>query len=717
MPVHPLRLNGWIAGVSKNLFLTARTADTQLRVPVRYAFTRPIFRSITPNVRSIADTRSSDVKDAKQNNEPGLTLNTGGTAGGAASEPNAADALPPRSRAVHWFGWAFPIRGERAVARAGLMVAILLVTCLVAGSWWTLATNREVVAKAREKQLRSTADLLARSAEGLLTDGTQLSALRRMISESTARYDLRTCRVVFADGSVIADGDAGRITAKVAPEVWPPAAALDISDPTVDNLTETTVETTGGRSVVRAPIVVAGRGRATLELSSSDVATAWGDRDVQMGLGVVAAGGLFGLLLVYRSMRNQLSGLGAIRDALTGVQSEDAGSMLMSPSLGEMAEPWNMLVEDAMQWRRRQALSQAAERVGKGTGGDLGGAVDALMQGVAVIGPDLRIKYANGAIAIMLRAKREDMVGSDLSRFLNEPKALAPTIEVATGRSRHRVLVEYEVGKGSERTVLRVAVKPLKKDESAGAVLVLEDVTQQRLADESRNGFVAQATHELRTPLTNIRLYTETLVDDDGADPSVRTRCLNVISTESRRLERIVADMLSVSEIEAGSLKLRPGDVRLDAFFEEVQADFKAAAEDKDIKFTVNLPPKLPVLIGDRDKLVLATHNLIGNAIKYTPAGGNVTVTVGSESGMLTIDVTDSGIGIKPEEHELVFEKFYRAKDKRITGITGSGLGLALARQVVRMHGGDITVKSEIDKGSTFTLSVPINDRRTAKAA
>ncbi|MBY0261179.1 MAG: ATP-binding protein, partial [Phycisphaerales bacterium] len=109
----------------------------------------------------------------------------------------------------------------------------------------------------------------------------------------------------------------------------------------------------------------------------------------------------------------------------------------------------------------------------------------------------------------------------------------------------------------------------------------------------------------------------------------------------------------------------------------------------------------------DRDKVVMALHNLVGNAVKYTPAGGQVLVRASADAQTLTIDVADNGIGIKEDEQPLVFEKFYRAKDRRIAGVTGTGLGLAIAREVVRLHGGDITLSSAIDKGSTFTMTLP----------
>ena len=110
----------------------------------------------------------------------------------------------------------------------------------------------------------------------------------------------------------------------------------------------------------------------------------------------------------------------------------------------------------------------------------------------------------------------------------------------------------------------------------------------------------------------------------------------------------------------------------------------------------------------DRDKVALALHNLVGNALKYTPADGKVTVTAKADEEQLAIDVTDTGIGIDESEAERIFEKFYRAKDERLAGVSGSGLGLALAREVIRLHGGDVTVRSQLNNGSTFTLTLPV---------
>jgi signal transduction histidine kinase len=260
--------------------------------------------------------------------------------------------------------------------------------------------------------------------------------------------------------------------------------------------------------------------------------------------------------------------------------------------------------------------------------------------------------------------------------------------------------------------VLRVNVRPMRREDAAAALVTIEDVTQQRMADASRNSFVAQATHELRAPLTNMRLCLEAAMDD-GADAAALAGHLNVINVETRRLERLVGEMLSVAEIEAGSLRIHTDDVRLDKLFEELRTDYAKQASEIGVAFDLDLPPKLPVLYGDRDKVAAALHNLVGNAMKYTPSGGRVTVSAREESGNMVFDVSDTGIGIAGKDHPRIFEKFFRAPDPRVAKITGTGLGLALSKEMAKLHGGDLTFTSELDRGSTFTMTIPLK----AKAA
>ena len=144
------------------------------------------------------------------------------------------------------------------------------------------------------------------------------------------------------------------------------------------------------------------------------------------------------------------------------------------------------------------------------------------------------------------------------------------------------------------------------------------------------------------------------------------------------------------------------------------KADYSGQASEKNITLEFKLPPKLPVIQADRDKIGLALHNLVNNALKYTPAGGRVEVKVDVKDGSMTIEVVDSGIGIAEVDIAQIFDRFYRAKDPKVSEVTGSGLGLALAREVIRLHGGDIHVESEVGKGSTFSVILPATSAKAA---
>jgi signal transduction histidine kinase len=198
------------------------------------------------------------------------------------------------------------------------------------------------------------------------------------------------------------------------------------------------------------------------------------------------------------------------------------------------------------------------------------------------------------------------------------------------------------------------------------------------------------------------------MVDKPEMTQIERAEHLNIITGESRRLERLVGDMLSVSEIEAGTMTLTPDDLRLEEMLKQVEQDFRFPAKSKGLTLKLNLPAKLPVIKADQTKVVLAVGNLLANALKYTPIGGSVTLSAKATNEQVIIEVADTGIGISPNEVEMVFERFYRAKDPRLQGTTGTGLGLPLARQLARLHGGEVTLQSTLNKGSTFTLTLPL---------
>jgi signal transduction histidine kinase len=617
---------------------------------------------------------------------------------------------PEPSRPMPWRRML--LRGEATIASIGIALAAILLGAMGAAGWWMLHTQQAAAEAAREQQVEAVGNLLAPSTEALLA-ADDLTAVRRLVAEAGRSYNLTQCRIVLPDGQVVAAIDASQDTIPKLPASW-----------SAGNLPPEPLPKMDGVVSLRYPLSIAGRGKADLEVEaelSQPIGAFWG---AQSGVGAIGAVALLALLAVYRKMRSRLRAVGAIREALLAMQDgQAAGTALMvGPDLGPEARAWNEMIAESERQRKQAAADKAREALirRRQGNGDLDAACDAMSQGLLLVDERHLVKYANGAAAAFLNSDRERLAGTDIGQWLQVENVLAAVRDVASGRVRRRTVidvertiddngVEGEAGRTSGGNgVLRFSIRPVRRDDSASAMLIIEDITQQKVAEEARANFVAQATHELRTPLTNIRLYVETAIEDGEKDPATRARCLNVINGETRRLERIVGEMLSVSEIEAGSFKINRDDVRLEALFAEVEEDFRAQAAEKQVSLTFRLPPKLPVIQGDRDKVVLAIHNLVGNALKYTLAGGKVTVEVTEDGKQLSVAVQDTGIGIAPEDQPRIFERFYRARDKRVAKVTGTGLGLTLAREVARLHGGDINVESQLDQGSTFTLVLPV---------
>lgn len=581
-----------------------------------------------------------------------------------------------------------------SVATLGLAAVIILVASLGTISWWAARAEHDAFEAARANQIRTLAPVLGRTAEQMLAAG-ELSSLRRTLVEVARDWKLSTCRIVLSEGQVLADSDPKRINVISLPEHWtasvPPMPAADVQSWT-------------------CAIPVTGRGVARLEIASPPnvISAPW---ETQAGIGLIGASTLALLLLVYRRARTSLGPLWVVRDALlaSAAGEQDPQRLELDARLGPEAEGWNRLLEETKRLRQQARGEALAGPVTtqRQPGPDLDAAFDVMSHGMVLLDARKKVRFANGAATVYLGMDRKEVIGRDVGDVIREPAVIEAVREVTEGTAQGTKVVEL-CRQDETKAVLRFGVRRMRKGDVTTAMLVIEDMTQQRVADEARNNFITQVAHELRAPLTNIRLYVESAIENGQAEPAVRENALNVINQESRRLERIIGEMLSISEIEAGSLRVHKDDVHLDALLEEARLDFEPQAKEKKVAVEFLLPPKMPVLQGDRDKLALTVHNLVGNAIKYTPSKGKVTVRLEESRGQVNIEVADTGIGIKPDELEKVFERFYRAKDERVSKITGTGLGLTLAREVARLHGGDVTVESQINKGSTFTLTLPL---------
>jgi len=249
----------------------------------------------------------------------------------------------------------------------------------------------------------------------------------------------------------------------------------------------------------------------------------------------------------------------------------------------------------------------------------------------------------------------------------------------------------------------------LQGKESAiiGKVISFKNITSEKTAERAKHEFVTNITHELLTPLTTINSYNEMLMDDEVDNKEMQKEFYNTISEETGRLTRLVKNLLNISKIEMGSMTLNKGLVKSDWLFDDCMTTVEGTAQKKNITIERNLPDNFPSLFGDKELLKVAIINILGNAVKYTPEDGHIKFTLSEQDDVAIFEVVDDGYGISKEDLPHIFDKFYRSTDSRITEQTGSGLGLALTSEIIRLHGGEIEVTSEPDEGSHFVIRLP----------
>lgn len=371
---------------------------------------------------------------------------------------------------------------------------------------------------------------------------------------------------------------------------------------------------------------------------------------------------------------------------------------------------WNHLVEQGRRWCALDQLEQSlATKLTQACSGSTLQLLDALPEGVAAVDRMGTITYANCVLAAICgRTESTELLNQSLAAELGVNEAIAKQLKDATGVQQS--IVEWTMATGARSRTLRGERRPVVTgDGQTCFVWTIRDVSQQRLAESMREKFLAAATHEFRTPLANIRAYSESLDMSDDFDAESRKRFYNVIQSESVRLSQLVDDLLDISRMQAGALALENRETDLGRLIEEASAKIQGQMMEKNLQFRIELPPKFPKASVDKGKLTAALVNLLGNAAKYTPEGGRVTFRVDVASENVQFSVTDTGIGIAPEELPKVFDRFFRSNDDRVRDISGSGLGLALAQEIARLHGGDIAVESTLNVGSTFRMSIPLS--------
>lgn len=241
----------------------------------------------------------------------------------------------------------------------------------------------------------------------------------------------------------------------------------------------------------------------------------------------------------------------------------------------------------------------------------------------------------------------------------------------------------------------------------------LEDANRKlKEIDRVKSDFISVVSHELRTPITSIKAFTELILMKPKMSIEKKTRLLSIINNESDRLSRLVTDILDLTKIEAGKLSWHITKLSIEEIIQTSVAGIHSLADNKSITINVMIERDLPQSYGDRDRLFQVMTNILSNAIKFTPQDGKIRVDARFEQmprAQLVISITDTGVGIPTGDLDLIFEKFRRSGDVLTNKAEGTGLGLAISRQIVHYHGGSIWASSTVQKGSTFSFTLPLD--------
>ena len=330
-----------------------------------------------------------------------------------------------------------------------------------------------------------------------------------------------------------------------------------------------------------------------------------------------------------------------------------------------------------------------------------------MTDGVVIVDRDGLIQLINPAAEKMFTAQVDKTLGRSLAEILRHYQIVELWQKcLETGETQ---VVTLDLG--IARLYLQGIATPLGAAMPGSTLLLFQDLTKLRHLETVRRDFISNISHELRTPLASLKALTETLQDSIVHDPDASPKFLERMETEVDSLSLMVAELVELSRIESGKVPLHFAATQPRAILESAYQRLRLQAERAELVVTLDCPPDLPLVLVDQDRIEQVVMNLLHNAIKFTPAGGSISLSAslgqaGTGQAMVVFSIRDSGVGIHPDDLPRIFERFYKADRARSGG--GTGLGLAIARHLVEAHAGKIWAESVLDQGSTFYFSVPV---------
>ncbi|MFN5989186.1 MAG: two-component system sensor histidine kinase NblS [Dolichospermum sp.] len=426
------------------------------------------------------------------------------------------------------------------------------------------------------------------------------------------------------------------------------------------------------------------------------------------------------VMVILAGVINALTITKPIKELLVGVKQIAAGNFKqrinipLGGELGELILSFNEMAERLERYEEQNIEELTAEKAKLET------LVSTIADGAVLIDNNMQVILVNPTARRIFNWENMDVVGNNILRHL--PQSVQMEIsrtlyEMAAGECES---AEFRIplNQPTQRTVriLLTTVLNLQRESIKGIAITVQDITREVELNEAKSQFISNISHELRTPLFNIKTYIETL-HDYGEDLGIEERqeFLQTVNNETDRLTRLVNDVLDLSKLESGR-SYNFDKVDLPQALEQTLRTYQLNAKDKGVELFQELTPNLPLVLGNYDLLLQVFGNLIGNALKFTPAGGKVVIRAYQlddnsnshhQPGKVRIEIGDTGIGIAPEDQQAIFDRFFRVEN-RVHTLEGTGLGLSIVRNIIDRHHSQVNLVSEVGIGTTFWFDLEL---------
>lgn len=431
------------------------------------------------------------------------------------------------------------------------------------------------------------------------------------------------------------------------------------------------------------------------------------------------------VMVILAGVINALTITKPIKELLVGVKQIAAGNfkqridLPLGGELGELILNFNEMAERLESYEEQNIEELTAEKAKLET------LVSTIADGAVLIDNNMQVILVNPTARRIFGWEGIDVVGCNVLHHLPSAAQMEITrtlYEMAAGEcesAEFRITLNQPI----KRTIriLLTTVLDLLRESVKGIAITVQDITREVELNEAKSQFISNISHELRTPLFNIKTYIETLHDygeDLGAEE--RREFLQTVNHETDRLTRLVNDVLDLSKLESGRIYNFDG-VDLAQALEQTLRTYQLNAKDKGIELVQEVAPNLPLVVGNYDLLLQVFGNLIGNALKFTPAGGKVAIhaykldflnDTHNQPAKVRIEISDTGIGIAPEDQQAIFDRFFRVEN-RVHTLEGTGLGLSIVRNIIERHHSQVHLVSEVGIGTTFWFDLAVFDEET----